>query len=206
MAALTNRLGRRQTVFLGVGLALVLLAFAATRLMGGGEDPFADLSGAVAVPSENTPGTSVQLGASAPAPAGAPTGAAGIDAHDHSDDGPMRDPFCPLVSGGVAGLPAVSCPRSSPPPPTSPDQPAPEPGSGLSDQPMTLLDVFADGGHLHARAQIGAEVFTAHVNDTFDAYTVASLSGDCGEFVNGEERKPLCKGQEWGAAPTASSP
>jgi hypothetical protein len=66
---------------------------------------------------------------------------------------------------------------------------------------MTLLDVFLDAGVPHARTRVGPKVYTLHVGDPFDAYEVGSLAERCGEFLRGEERRTLCEGEEWTAAP-----
>ena len=202
MAPLTARFaGRRRLLLLaGAPVAAVVLALAGTLVLGGAEeDPYAGLSDAIAAGPEASgsgSGAKVQLGSVGTAPAGTPAGAAAapVDDHEHVDDfdsGGLRDPFCPLIPSGPAGTPAVTCPEQAP---------------AVAGQPMALLDVFAEGGHLHARVRVGPKAFTLHAEDAFDAYQVVSLSGTCGEFARGDVRRALCKGEEWdgkAAAPGA---
>lgn len=199
-AAASRLAGHRRALLLGgAGLAALALALGATRLLGGGgEDPFADLpdvvaAGTVAAGTAGAGGVPVpQAGAApvAPAPSAVPAAPKPGEHADGFETATLRDPFCPLVVAAAPGSAPVTCPEQTPAAP---------------GQSMTLLDVFLDAGVPHARARVGPKVYTLHVNDTFDAYKVASLSDRCGEFVRGEERRPLCEGEEWGAAPAPPS-
>lgn len=165
---------RRAPLLGGAGLAVLALVFTASRFLGGGgEDPFAGLPDVVAAAGAN-------LGTTAPKTP-PPVGHA-----DGFETATLRDPFCPLVVAVAPGSAPVTCPEQTPATP---------------GQPMTLLDVFLDARVPHARARVGPKVHTLHVNDTFDAYKMASLSDRCGEFVRGEERRPLCEGEEWAVTP-----
>lgn len=196
MANLSARLAdnRRAVLFAGVALVAAVLGVGAPKLLfGGGEDPYANLADITATAAPPAGSTSNTLGSGAPVPASGDPAvpAGGVDTHDHAggfETATMRDPFCPLVAAGPAGTPPVTCAEQAPATPGA---------------PMALMDVFADGGHDHARVRVGPKVFTLHAGDTFEEYTVVSLAEPCGEFSRGPDQRQVCEGEEWGGTAPA---
>lgn len=101
-----------------------------------------------------------------------------------------KDPFQPLVA-----------PASGPGP-----QPTGVPSSGGTPQPstqptpgqsVTLLQVFTSNGTRYASVDVNGTEYTVKPGDTFaGSYRLLSLSGNCGNFVFGDEHFTLCAGQQ----------
>ncbi len=153
-----------------VGLAAIGALLVFRLFAGGGDDDLAPLDPALAA----TP----VLPLAAPAPAAPPPPSPPVD------PARLRDPFCPLVSAAAAPESApVLCRRS----------PAPQ-----GRQAVGLEDVFVEAGRRLARMHVGSLTLpNLHEGESFaGSFQVISLTDRCGEFQHGDDRFPLCEGED----------
>jgi hypothetical protein len=91
----------------------------------------------------------------------------------------LRDPFCAPISPAGAAAPC----------PTVPSPAAP--------QRIRLVHVFVDGGHPHARVEVGPTSTVVHVDEPFGgSYRVVRLADGCADILDGDAPFRLCVGQE----------
>ncbi len=92
-----------------------------------------------------------------------------------------RDPFRPLISAEAGTFP-----------PASPGAPPPEVGLRVA-----LLDVFEENGVPTASVRVGGNIYKVHPGEVFaENFKLLDLSGECGNFLHGDVRFRLCKGEE----------
>lgn len=110
-----------------------------------------------------------------------------------------KNPFEPVISSitptdSTTPTTATTTPVTSGTTPNVPDNQAP-----ASSTPVSLLEVFDDGGVVRARIQVGATVYTAAAGETFAiSYKVVSLDigAKCGQFQFGDSPFKLCVGEQ----------
>ena len=190
-------------------VAVLILVFLATRLLGGGDAPETPTSGTTTVPRGGPPTTARGGGAGGPAPtetfevfstknpflplrgpatgagAGAPAGGAGA----------------PATTGGTAG-PAPSGPGGARPG-TGGGAPSPGAPGGQGQEPrrgerVALMDVFAERGRTVAQVRVNDTVHKVGAGDAFATrFKVVSLSQAerCGRFLFGDDAFRLCRGE-----------
>jgi hypothetical protein len=116
-----------------------------------------------------------------------------------------RDPFAipsvlasstvsPTVSGAT---PTSTSPGSSPTSPAPTTTPPITPSGGTSKdvggRTVVILDTFARGGAEKAQVEVDGTVYTVAEGDRFAGrYELVSISGNCGDFLYGEESFTLC--------------
>jgi hypothetical protein len=192
MADEAPKVSKPFLVIAGIGV-LVIVAFLAMKVLGGG-------GGGSSATSSSTAGT---------AAAGAPSASTTTTTAPASPSTPnqsfdvftTKNPFQPLVTDSAStsfNLPTTdtSIPTSTDvtPPATIPTDQAPSAGT-----PVSVLEVVDAGGVVSARVQVGSQVYTVHVGDTFaTSYRVVSLdpTTGCGQFQFGDTPFELCTGQQ----------
>lgn len=116
-----------------------------------------------------------------------------------------KNPFQPLVSATAAstgtGTNATTPTTATTVPVNSgtvaPAVPANQAPSAST--PVSLLEVFDDGGVVRARIQVGVTVYTVAAGETFaTSYKVVSLDlgAQCGQFQFGDSPFQLCVGEQ----------
>lgn len=182
----------------GIIIGVLLVAFLAMNLLGGGEDAppgeeTARPTDPATVPGEEPSDSPSQTPTSTLSPVAVFTG---------------RDPFSvppgfstatspPPTSGATTGT-------TSPPPTsgatTSTTSPPPtQPGNGSSSNKggheVVLLNVFSVGGVPTVQVEVNGTIYDVQVGDEFgpnDRFEVRSISGNCATFVYGDEPFTLC--------------
>jgi hypothetical protein len=217
--------GRTKTLAI-VGLGLVLVAFVASRLMGGGG------GGGGTDAAGQTPATapSVTVAPVTPAPGTVTPGATGTPAAPAAptvetfEVFTTKNPFLALrtaAASPVAG-PAVVTPAPAAPAPAAP-APAPvaaaptgqtvtaAPGvvtaaptgvqatSPVRTTRVAVLDVFTEGDRVLANVRVNDTVSKVGAGDSFaNNFKVVSLDLEtrCGKFLYGDDQFRLCRGEE----------
>ncbi len=115
-----------------------------------------------------------------------------------------RDPFsippelATTPSGGVSPTTPTSPTSPTTPPPTSPTTPAPTTPSGgssttIGGHTVVLVDIFTKDGVQKAQVEVDGTVYTVAEGDEFDDnFKLVSISGDCAQFLFGDESFTLC--------------
>ena len=175
----------------GPVLGGILVLFLVFNLVTGGGDPVPS-AGPVLPPSAPLP--SVTDSAS-PSPSASPVVVfAG------------RDPFSippglsPSAAATSPGATSPGTPPSSPggtsPPPTSPASSPPPGGDNNQDftgRTIVLVDVFTRGGGDMAQVTVNDRPYTVSEGERFSqVFELVSVSGDCGNFLHGDESFTLC--------------
>jgi hypothetical protein len=175
IVARLRALGPRERAFAIVLAVLIVLTILAVLLSGGGGEPLGVPTGAPTVraptptPTATTP----------------PLITGGFEG---------KDPFQPLIEAQPSSQPT---PTGTSPAPTG-SVAGPTGGNQTGSSPtVTLLDIFSQGGKLHATVDVNGTQYTVMEGQTFARnFRVISLSKSCGTFVFGDERFTLCIGQE----------
>jgi hypothetical protein len=99
-----------------------------------------------------------------------------------------KDPFRPLVGGGIAGGGGGG---GTPGPSGGPG------GDTNGAQRVTLLEITGSGASRTATVRVDSTEYTVKEGETFaGSYRVKTLTTRCGTFVFGDEQFTLCVGQE----------
>lgn len=196
----------RVPLLLGV-LAVMVVLFAVSRLVGGGDDN----SGTDAGQTAAAPTTAPPPPASAPPPAAPPP----VETFEVFD---TKNPFQPLRGTAAPGPAGSSAPSTRAGATSSPAAPPAATGaagrttsgqgssklSGVGTEPrrgerVALLDVFEAGGRTVANVRVNDTAHKVGPGDEFaGSYKVVSLSRTegCGRFLFGDDQFRLCRGEE----------
>ena len=192
---------KRLFVLLGVGVAVLLLAFVLPKLLFGGSDVSDD---GVAAPVTVVPGAAATVTPTPPAPVPPPET---IEVFTN------KNPFTPLVDvtpGGGATVP-VGTGTPTVPVPTDPVTPvagtpatSPSPaGTTTGPRPVqrvTLVDISSEaGGATRATVQVNDSLYEVAEGEEFaGSYRVVSLSESegCAQLLYGDDRFRVCEGEE----------
>jgi hypothetical protein len=188
-----NAQERKRLIVLGCVLGVLVAAFVARAVFGGGGSSSSSTSNTSPaasnpfqpVPPQNT--TSVP-----PSPPTFPVYGS-------------KNPFEPVIQVPVSTTPTTSSSGGSTTTTTQPSGGSttttttvpsnnPQPS-----QTVTLIDVFRDtDGTVKARVQVGSTVYTVAEGDTFanGTYRVVSLDDPCGQFLFGDSPFKLCVGEQ----------
>jgi len=201
----------RLPLLAGGGLALVLLVFLATKVLGGG-------GGGDVQPSTATAATSVTTAAPAAPAAAAPAEEAPVETFEVFN---TKNPFQPLrgaapasssspapaaatPAGPVVATPvAVTAPATATAVAPAPVQTGATGGQATAPVQSTtrvaLLDVFTEGGRTVANVRVNDTVSKVAAGDTFASNFKAvslDLGERCGRFLFGDDQFRLCRGEE----------
>lgn len=184
---------RKPFIVIGAIGIVVLVAFLALKVLGGGgggSDDSASPSTAATV----APGAPAASTTTTSSPASPETPNQSFDVFT------TKNPFQPLVASSTVSDQTTT--NTSPPlddtggstTATIPADQAPAAGT-----PVSVLEVTDATGEVTARVQVGSEVYTVKVGDTFaTSYRVVSLdlASSCGQFQYGDSTFDLCAGQQ----------
>lgn len=185
---------KRLPLLVGAGVALGLVLFLVTKMMGGGGD---DETVAPSAATATTPTTAAAAAPATPAPA------------ETVEVFTTKNPFLPLRTAATGG----SAPAAASPAPAavaspggvvaSPTGGTAAPAAGAAAGPQTtrvsLLDMVTEGNRLVANVRVNDTVSKVATGDTFaTSFKVVSLDWPqrCGRFVFGDDQFRICKGEE----------
>ena len=206
----------RLPLMVGAGVALAVLLFIVTKVLGGGGggDDFESLP-PTAGTGATTPTTAATTGEAA-----APAAEAPVETFEVFN---TKNPFMPLrtavTSGSTSAAPTATptaAPAATPVAVTTPPaavatvvpvapasvQVGTTGGQATAPAPTTrvaLLDVFVEGERVVANVRVNDTVSKVAAGDTFASnFKVVSLESAerCGRFLFGDDQFRLCKGEE----------
>ncbi|HZJ27824.1 MAG TPA: hypothetical protein VFF40_12570 [Acidimicrobiia bacterium] len=190
-------------VALGVVVLLVIGFFGYRLISSGGGSGDDSATEAAATPSTGADGSATGDGSSGSSTTTTTTPGEPFTPGQPFDAFVTKNPFQPVVvsSSAGTGTDATTPTTATTVPvngggttPNVPDNQAPSAGT-----PVSLLEVFDDGGVVKARIQVGAEVYTQAAGETFaTSYKVVSLDlgAQCGQFQFGDSPFQLCVGEQ----------
>ena len=120
-----------------------------------------------------------------------------------------RDPFSPVVGGGVGPTgvtgpttipptspttPPTTIPPSVSPPPTPPPTPVGGTTTVIDGHTVTLIDIFHRNGVKYAQVSVDGTVYTVKQGQTFDGnFKLVDPAGGCATFLFGDQQFQLCQ-------------